>query len=88
VAWGRGDSSRYFEQLDEAWADVRIEIQEYRDLGERVLALGRVRATGRSSRIQVDDPFATLFAVRNSLFVRVESYKDWAAAREAAGLRE
>jgi ketosteroid isomerase-like protein len=86
--WGRGGSRRYFEGLDEAWTDLRIEIEDYRDLGERVLALGRVRATGKASGTQVEDPYATLFVVRDALFVRVDSFRDLEQALEAAGLRE
>jgi hypothetical protein len=41
----------YFEQLDEAWVGLRIEIEDYRELGERVVALGVVRAAGMSSQL-------------------------------------
>ena len=88
VDWGRGESSRYFEALDEAWADLRIEIEDYRDLDDRVLAVGCVRATGQSSGVQVEEPFAVLFVVRDSVFVRVDSYSDPSKALAAAGLSE
>jgi ketosteroid isomerase-like protein len=88
VTWARGDTNRYFEGLDEAWADLRIEIDDYRDLGDRVLALGRVRGTGKASRAPVEGPFAALFVVRDGLFARVDSYGDRAKALEAAGLSE
>ena len=88
VSWGRGESSRYFKELDEAWADLRIEIEDYRDLDDSVLAVGRVRGTGKSSDIQIEEPFAVLFAIRDSVFVRVDSYGDPTQALEAAGLSE
>ena len=49
VNWGRGESSRYFEALGEAWADLRIEIEDYRGLDDGVLAVGCVRGTGRAA---------------------------------------
>jgi ketosteroid isomerase-like protein len=88
VNWGRGESSRYFEALDEAWADLRIEIEDYRDLDDTVLAVGCIRGTGRSSRIQLEEPFAVLFVIRDSVFVRVDSYSDPTKALQAAGLSE
>ena len=88
VDWGRGESSRYFQALDEAWADLRIEIEDYRGLGDSVVAIGWVRATGKSSGVQVEEPFAVLFVIRDSVFVRVDSYSDRGKALEAAGLSE
>lgn len=37
--WRPGATQRYFEALDEALADFRIEIEDYRPVGERVVAL-------------------------------------------------
>jgi len=51
--WSQETTKRYFEQLDEAWTDFRIEVEDYRDLGERVVALGVQRAAGMSSQIEV-----------------------------------
>jgi ketosteroid isomerase-like protein len=88
ASWRQGQSSRYFDGLAEAWSDLRIEIEDYRDLGDRVLALGSARGTGKASEIRVEAPFATLFVVRNSLLARVDSYDDLGEALEAAGLSE
>jgi len=86
--WTAGRTSQYFKQLDETMADVRAEIEDYRELGEHVVALGALRAAGRASHIEVDNPFATVFVVRNSRFVLVETYDNWNEALEAAGMRE
>jgi ketosteroid isomerase-like protein len=51
--WGRGTTRQYFDQLDEAWADLRVEIEGYRDLGERVVALGAIRGAGKASHVEV-----------------------------------
>ena len=56
--WSPGATRRYFEQLDETLADRRVEIEDYRELGERVVALGVVRGAGISSQIEVGSEFA------------------------------
>ena len=86
--WRRGTTKRYFERLDEAWTDLRCEIQGYRELGERVVALGVQRGAGMSSHIEVAGDFAVVFVVRNSEIVLLDSYDNWKAALEAAGLRQ
>jgi ketosteroid isomerase-like protein len=85
--WSQGATKRYFEQLDEAWTDFRIEIDDYRELGERVVALGVQRGAGMSSHVEVANDFAVVFVVRNSRILLLDSYDNWKAALEAAGLR-
>ena len=86
--WSPGTTRQYFEQLDDTLADLRIEIERYRQLGERVVALGVIRGFGKASRVEVADDFAVVFVVRNSRFVRVDTYSNEKAALEAAGLSE
>jgi ketosteroid isomerase-like protein len=85
--WSRGARRQYFEQLDEAWTGLRIEIEEYRELGERVIALGGVRGAGTSSHVELASDFAALLVIRDSQIVLVDSYSNWEDALEAAGLR-
>ena len=86
--WRQGTTQRYFEQLDEAWTGLRIEVEDYREVGERVVALGLLRGAGMYSHIEVVSEFATVFVVKNSQILVVDSYDDWKAGLEAAGLRE
>jgi ketosteroid isomerase-like protein len=86
--WSRGTTRQYFEQLDEAWAGLRIEIEDYRDLGERVVALGVVRGAGTSSHVEIASDFAAVLVVRDSQIVLVDSYSNWKDALQAARLRE
>jgi len=86
--WSPGATRQYFEQLDETLAHLRVEIEDYRELGERVVALGVVRGAGISSQIEVGSEFAVVFIVRNSRFVLVDTYDDCDAALQAAGLSE
>ena len=84
--WRQGTTKRYFEQLDEAWTDFRIEIEDYREVGERVVALGVQRGTGMSSHVEIASDFAVVFVVRNSQIRLLDSYDNWEAALEAVGL--
>jgi ketosteroid isomerase-like protein len=86
--WRQGTTERYFEQLDEAWSGLRIEVEDYREVGERVIALGMLRGAGMYSHIEVVSQFATVFVIRNSQILVVDSYDNWNAGLEAAGLRE
>ena len=86
--WRRGTTERYFEQLDQAWADFRIEVEHYRELGQRVVALGVARGAGMSSHVEVASDFAVVFIVMDSQILLLDTYDDWKAGLEAAGLRE
>jgi ketosteroid isomerase-like protein len=86
--WRQGTTQRYFEQLDEAWTGLRIEVEDYRDVGDRVVALGILRGSGMYSHIEVVSEFATVFVVRDSQILVVDSYDNWNAGLEAAGLEK
>ena len=82
--WRKGTTSQYFEQLDQAWTNLRAEVQDYRDLGERVVALGVLRGAVMSSHIEVARDFATVFAIRNGRILVLDTYDNWADGLEAA----
>jgi ketosteroid isomerase-like protein len=86
--WQGDQIRRYFEELDEAWVEVRAEIEDYRVHGEHVVALGRICGTGRSSGVQLDAPLGTTLVVKGSRIARVDSFTEWDDALEAAGLSE
>jgi ketosteroid isomerase-like protein len=86
--WERGETRRYFEQLDEAWTDLRVEIEDYQESGDRVVAVGIMRGIGKTSNVEIARSFGTVVVVSNSRLVRVDSYSDPREALEAAGLRD
>ena len=85
--WSRETTRQYFEQLDEAWTGLCIEIEDYREVGERVVALGVARGAGMSSHVELVSDFAAVLAVRDSQIVLVDSYGSWKDALEAVGLQ-
>jgi ketosteroid isomerase-like protein len=84
--WRQGTTKRYFEQLDEAWTHLHVEVEDYRELDELVVALGVLRGAGMHSHVEVARDFATVFVVRNSQIVVLDTYDNWNAGLEAAGL--
>src|SRR3954469_2214682 len=46
----------YFARLRNAWDSFRFDAQEYRDLGDVVLVLGRLEGHGRGGGVPVDSP--------------------------------
>ena len=81
------------QEEDEALAEFQYEVSEIRDLGTRVLAIGRARIRGKKSGVAVDTPFFVLTESkgtkgRDARAIRLRTYFDLKEALEAAGLSE
>jgi ketosteroid isomerase-like protein len=82
--WRKGTTKQYFEQLDQAWTNLRAEVQDYRELGDRTVALGVLRGAGMASHVEVDRDFATVFVIRDAQILVLDTYDNWADGLEAA----
>src|SRR5450631_2534532 len=51
---GREGMRAYFVDVESAWEEFHVIINEYRDLGDRVLGLGRLEGRGRGSGAAAD----------------------------------
>jgi ketosteroid isomerase-like protein len=74
--------------IDDAFADVRLDVERYVDEGDAVVALGHMRARGRGSGVEIREPRGWVWWVRDRKVVRHATFDDQAAALEAAGLSE
>ena len=74
--------------IDETLAEIHVEFSEFRDLGDRVLAMGRIKTRGKASGVDTEAPVGYVADFRDGKFVRVRTYLDPAEALEAAGLSE
>jgi ketosteroid isomerase-like protein len=74
----------FYDVLDE----IHVEYSEVRDLGDRVLAIGRIRTRGGVSGAATESPFALLSDIKHGKATRVRTYLDPAEALAAAGLSE
>lgn len=61
---------------------------ELLDLGDRVLAWGKVEVRARGSGIEVDVPMGSVFEYRDGKIVRWEDFGSKQKALEAVGLQE
>ena len=78
----------FWTQVDAVWDEFLITADEFRDLGAKVLVLGRVHARGAGSGIVLDTAGGWLAEVRAGRLIRFESFTSPAAALAAAGIRE
>jgi ketosteroid isomerase-like protein len=79
---------RYERQWRAEWGDFRYEPDELRDLGDRLLVIGRIRSSGLSSGAAIDSDFANLFTLSAGQIIREQVFFNRAEALELAGLRE
>ncbi len=85
---GREGIREWLESDAEAWEQLRAEVDEFRDLGDRVLAIGRIVGRGRGSGVELDSPAAWIFDLRGGRVSYMRGYLDPAEALKAAGLSE
>jgi ketosteroid isomerase-like protein len=84
---GREEIHRFWDEWHAVW-NLTIEVSEYRDLGDTVLTLGRLRARGKGSGIELDVPVAYVGESEGGLIRRLRAYLDPQQALEAVGLSE
>jgi ketosteroid isomerase-like protein len=85
---GREGVETLFGNIRDTWEELGIVAEEFRDLGDRVLVLGRMAGRGRGSGVPVDAPMGWVFDCRSGRISRFRSYLDHGEALRAAGLSE
>ena len=66
-----------------AWDELVVEPQEFRDEGDLVVAVMRMR--GRMHELEIDEMWSGLFTFHNGRIIRVEAFSNPHEALEAAG---
>jgi ketosteroid isomerase-like protein len=91
---GVGTTYRGREGIERAWRGVRAVWDEYRldpedtkIVGERLVIVGRVSAQGRESGLDLDSGWSALATFRDRLFISAFDWLDRDAAFDAVGLR-
>ena len=85
---GRSGIETYLGDLDATWEEYRSHPLEFRDLGDRVLMLGRLEGRGRGSGAWVDAPQGTVFDFRAGRLCCVRTHLDHAEALRSVGLEQ
>ena len=86
--YGHEGFRSWFAEWFESFDELRTELSEFRDLGDRVVAFGRVQARGRESGAKMDSPTGWVFTVRRGKVARAEGFLSREQALKAAGLQE
>lgn len=80
------DGVRRFFQDGRRWQRIEARVEEYRDLGDRVLLLGEVSWSGPGGRtLDVVGPLSSLVNFEEGKLTRIETYRDVDDALAAAG---
>ena len=71
--------------VTDAFGDLDWEAQEIVDLEDRVLVRVRLTARGKHSALPIDEEVGHVYTIENGKAVKLEIFRTWAEAREAAG---
>jgi ketosteroid isomerase-like protein len=85
---GREAGSQYVAAVDDSWESLRWEVEEVREAGESVLALGHIRGRGRGTGAAIDTRGGWVAQFRDGLLTRFRTFTSREEALEAAGLSE
>jgi ketosteroid isomerase-like protein len=77
---------KFFADNAESFDLLQVSHDEFRDLGDRLVAFGTVRARGKESGVEVTSPTAIVATFRDGKMVRVEDYGERSEALKAVGL--
>ena len=81
---GREGIEAFLAEVAETWEEFRPVPEEYEDLGERVLAIGRLETRGRGSGVPVQSPWAGVFDFRGRKICRIRTFLDHEEATRVA----
>jgi ketosteroid isomerase-like protein len=85
---GPNAAARFMADSDESWENARLDIEEVREVGESLLARGRLRGRGRTSGADVDATLAVVIRIQARKVASMRTYTNSAEALEALGLPE
>jgi ketosteroid isomerase-like protein len=88
VARGHEGLLQYVRDRDEGFAVSDIQWSEFRDLGDRIVALGHVRGRARESGIEFDSPYGGVAWFKNGKIITYRDCFDHSQALNAGGLQE
>jgi ketosteroid isomerase-like protein len=85
---GPNAATQYCTAVELSWDNLRWEIEEVRDGGTWVLALGRIQGLGHDTGVAIDSRAGWMAHFQSGVITRFQTYADRAKALEAVGLRE
>jgi ketosteroid isomerase-like protein len=85
---GSDAGTQYCIAVDQSWENLRWEVEEIRDGGETILALGHIRGEGRDSGVAIDAKAGWLAHFSEGRIRRFQTFADGHDAIKAFGLSE
>lgn len=84
----RGSSGlqRYFDSFQEAFEEIRFEVEGLTDAGDSVVVGLRMSAVGKATKIPVEQRNAGVWTILDGKLSRIDTYASLEEARRAAGL--
>ena len=84
----RSEVRAFLEGFAQAIDGLHVEVQESRDLGDKIMLVVLQSGLGTTSGVRVEQSFTWVLAFEDNRIVRWRIYADHEKALEAAGLRE
>jgi ketosteroid isomerase-like protein len=81
---GHNGMRAWFEDVDEMFSEIQVELGTFREVGDRLLVLGQMTATGRGSGAQVSSEVGWVVEPRGGKFQRGWAYNSHDEAERAA----
>ena len=75
VCRGPTEMRRFWDELRGVWS-LTVEISDFRDLGDTVLAIGRIRMRGVASEVELESPIAYVYEFEDGLARTARAYLD------------
>jgi ketosteroid isomerase-like protein len=85
---GRGAFERLVDGFLESFRELRFDVLEVIDAGDRVIASTMIHGRGMASGASVEDAYVVVFRLRNGLVVEGWEYRTKQEALKAVGLEE
>jgi len=73
---GHDEYREFFKELEEVFSELRVEITEVREAGERLAAVGTLHARGKESGAEVESPIGYVIEFKDGKASRVDDYFD------------
>jgi ketosteroid isomerase-like protein len=83
---GPEGANQFNAEWADAWDDWHLEVEDFVDAGERVVAIVNQRGRSKATGIPVDMRFAQVWSFRDGQAIRMQMYASVDEALEAVGL--
>jgi ketosteroid isomerase-like protein len=81
---GHNGMRAWFEDVDEMFSEMHVELERFREVGDRLLVLGQMTAVGRATGAEVSSEVAWMVEPRGDRLFRGWAYDSHADAERAA----